>query len=247
MTAMQKFTVVVHWATVAILAVAVLGATGVGFAQSWAGLYGWALEHRLHGWKAQSFPAMVDLFIAIGELGLFKLAIEGHRIRKAWLPWLDLFLPLGVAVAGWAVSLAFNVGHVGGSRYDQVTAAVPPIASMLGLFVLLRTLHRIITSPAIPVETVEQVAVLPSVEPPADEVADEDLNSLDEDGDPAQRHIDAMIANMKLANQAGISQERIAEMLGTKRHKIAPLIKPPVPTAEPETANEINGHELEPA
>jgi hypothetical protein len=244
---MKKFTTVVHWATVTILAIAVLGATGVGFAQSWAGLYGWALEHRLHGWKAQSFPAMVDLFIAIGELGLFKLAIEGHRIRKAWLPWLDLILPLGVAVAGWAVSLAFNVGHVGGSRYDQVTAAVPPIASMLGLFVLLRTLHRIITSPAIPAEAVGQEAAVPLEEMPMDEVADEDPNSLDEDGDPAQRHLDAMIANMKLANEAGVSQERLAELLGTKRHKIAPLIKKPVVAAEPEPADEVNGYELEPA
>lgn len=244
---MRKFNTIVHWATVGLLAVAVLGATGVGFAQSWAGLYGWATEHRLHGWKAQSFPAMVDLFIAIGELGLFKLAIEGHRIRKALLPWLDLMLPLGVAVAGWVVSLAFNVGHVGGSTYDQATAAVPPVASMLGLFVLLRTLHRIITRPAVLAEAVEPEPSAAPEQPLPTEVPDEDLNSLDEDGDPAQRHIAAMIANMKLANEAGVSQERLAELLGTKRHKIAPLIKKPVAVVEPELADGINGHQLEPA
>ncbi len=253
MTAMQKFTVVVHWATVAILAVAVLGATGVGFAQSWAGLYGWALEHRLHGWKAQSFPAMVDLFIAIGELGLFKLAIEGHRIRKAWLPWLDLALPLGVAVAGWSVSLAFNVGHVGGSRYDQVTAAVPPIASMLGLFVLLRTLHRIITSPADAVEPVETIGdktaeVVLSEVPVAEGFADDA-----EPVDPAQRLREQIESSMKSARESGLSWDTIRAAIPTTTYQVKKLVKPLLepadaePDAEPETSSEINGHQLEPA
>ncbi|MFC6937758.1 hypothetical protein ACFQHO_50820 [Actinomadura yumaensis] len=38
------------------MATAVLTATAGGFAQSYAGLYHWALEHGLHGWKAESFP-----------------------------------------------------------------------------------------------------------------------------------------------------------------------------------------------
>ncbi len=247
---MKKFTTVVHWSTVSILAIAVLGATGVGFAQSWAGLYGWALEHRLHGWKAQSFPAMVDLFIAIGELGLFKLAIEGHRIRKAWLPWLDLFLPLGVAVAGWAVSLAFNVGHVGGSRYDQVTAAVPPIASMLGLFVLLRTLHRIITSPANAVEPVvslgEEVAgtSLPQV-PVAEGFADDA-----EPVDPAQRLREQIESSMKSARESGLAWDTIRAAIPTTTYQVKKIVKPLLdpavvdPDAEPETVGEINGHAL---
>lgn len=253
-TAMQKFTTIVHWVTVAILAVAVLGATGVGFAQSWAGLYGWALEHRLHGWKAQSFPAMVDLFIAIGELGLFKLAIEGHRIRKAWLPWLDLFLPLGVAVAGWAVSLAFNVGHVGGSRYDQVTAAVPPIASMLGLFVLLRTLHRIITSPADVVEPVvslgDEVAGTALSEVPVAEGFADDAEPVD----PAQRLHDEIVSLMKSAKESGLSWDAIKGAIPTTVYGVKKIVKPLLEPADAETdaepesaseiANEINGHTL---
>lgn len=236
---MTKFTAIVHWTTVGLMAAAVLAATGVGFAQSWAGLYGWAIEHRLTEWKAVTFPAMVDLFIAVGELGLFKLAIEGHHLRKALLPWLDLFLPLIVAVAGWVASLLFNIGHVGGTTNDKVTAAVPPIASMLGLFVLLSALHRLVTRAARPVEAISEAGPVPA---DLTEQADEDLDSVDEHGDPAQRHIEAMIANMRSANAAGASQERIAELLGTKRHRIAPLIKTAEPTAEPELTASLNGH-----
>ncbi|MGP4028854.1 DUF2637 domain-containing protein [Actinomadura sp. 3N407] len=126
------------------MAAAVLTATAGGFAQSYAGLYHWALEHGLRGWKAESFPLLVDLFIIVGELGLFLLAIDAFVLhRRALLSWLDFFLPLTIALAGWTASLVFNVGHVGHKTFSyQATAAVPPIVSMLGLFVLLRTLHR---------------------------------------------------------------------------------------------------------
>lgn len=129
--------------TVALMGLAVLVATGDGFAQSYAGLYGWAVEHGLHGWKAQSFPLMVDLFIGVGELGLFLLAIDGHRLRRSLMAWLDLIVPAAVAASGWCASLVFNVGHVEVHDFaTQATAAVPPLASMVGLLVLLRTLHR---------------------------------------------------------------------------------------------------------
>jgi hypothetical protein len=133
---------IARYITVALMGVAVLIATGDGFAQSYAGLYGWAVEHGLHGWKAQSFPLMVDLFIGVGELGLFLLAIDGHKLRKSLLSWLDLLVPFLVAASGWTASLIFNVGHVAHNFPTQATAAVPPLASMIGLLVLLRTLHR---------------------------------------------------------------------------------------------------------
>lgn len=133
--------------TVALMGVAVIIATGDGFAQSWAGLYDWALEHGLTGWKAMSFPAMVDLFVAIGELGLFLLAIDGHRLRASLMSWLDLIVPAAVAASGWTASLVFNVGRVQVHDFaTQATAAVPPLASMIGLVVLLRTLHRYVAA-----------------------------------------------------------------------------------------------------
>jgi hypothetical protein len=132
-----------HRISIALMGVFVLVATGDGFAQSYAGLYHWALQHGLHGWKAQSFPLMVDLFIAVGELGLFALALEGHQLTRRGMSWADLALPASIATAGWTVSLVFNVGAVDGFAV-KATHAVPPIASMLGLLVLLRTLHRLV-------------------------------------------------------------------------------------------------------
>ncbi len=148
MTAASKAAAITRWGAVSLMATAVLTATAGGFAQSYAGLYQWALEHGLHGWKAGSFPLLVDLFIVVGELGLFLLAIDAFVLkRRHLLSWLDFMLPLFIALAGWTASLIFNVGHVVQREFSyQATAAVPPIVSMLGLFVLLRTLHRYVST-----------------------------------------------------------------------------------------------------
>ncbi|WP_433472540.1 DUF2637 domain-containing protein [Spirillospora sp. CA-142024] len=147
MSAANRAQVITRWGAIAFMAAAVLTATAGGFAQSYAGLYHWALEHGLRGWKAESFPLLVDLFIIVGELGLFLLAVDAFVLRRrALLSWLDFCLPLTIALAGWTASLIFNVGHVGHKTFSyQATAAVPPIVSMLGLFVLLRTLHRYVS------------------------------------------------------------------------------------------------------
>lgn len=154
MSAANRAQVITRWGAIAFMATAVVTATAGGFAQSYAGLYHWALEHGLTGWKAESFPLLVDLFIIVGELGLFLLAIDAFVLhRRTLLSWLDFCLPLTIALAGWTASLIFNVGHVGNKSFSyQATAAVPPIVSMLGLFVLLRTLHRYVSQQSEPQE-----------------------------------------------------------------------------------------------
>lgn len=129
--------------TVIIMVAIVAIATADGFAQSYSGLYEWAKLHKLSGWKADTFPLLVDLFILVGELGLFLLALDGFRLRKSFLAWTDVAFPAAVAIAGWGVSLWFNVNHIpNATTEDKVTAGVPPVAAMVGLFIMLRTVHR---------------------------------------------------------------------------------------------------------
>lgn len=146
----------VRVATVLLMIGIVAVATADGFAQSYSGLYEWALHHKLKGWKAESFPLLVDLFILVGELGLFLLALDGYRVRKSFLAWTDILFPAAVASAGWGVSLWFNVNHFpDASTEDKVTAGVPPVAAMVGLFIMLRTVHRYMAQLETPNETPE--------------------------------------------------------------------------------------------
>ena len=51
----------------AIAAIAIL-ASGNALAHSYAGLYDWAIHHRLTGWQAMSWPAEIDVFLAVGDM-----------------------------------------------------------------------------------------------------------------------------------------------------------------------------------
>jgi hypothetical protein len=54
----------------AIGGIAIL-ASANALTHSYAGLYDWASHHSLTGWQAMSWPAEIDVFLAIGELALY--------------------------------------------------------------------------------------------------------------------------------------------------------------------------------
>jgi hypothetical protein len=117
----------------AIGVIAIL-ASANALAHSYAGLYDWAIHHRLTGWQAMSWPAEIDVFLAVGELALYVAYHDGWPARQRIWPW-------ATALTGLAVSVAGNVGHIQGgpgvpvSVTDRVTAATSPLAAFAGLSV----------------------------------------------------------------------------------------------------------------
>jgi hypothetical protein len=101
---------------------------------SYAGLYGWALHHRLGGWQAWSWPAEIDVFLVAGELALYVAYLDSWPGRQRVWPWVT-------AVTGLAVSVVGNVGHIQPlagvpvTVADRVTAAVSPVAAFAGLMI----------------------------------------------------------------------------------------------------------------
>lgn len=125
-------------AALAAIAVLITGASLVSFAESYRGLYLWALHHGLSGFWAAAFPAQIDVFIAVGELTLFVALVDQWRTRQRAAAWL-------VTLAGLAVSVSGNIGHVSGhSLAVRATAAVPPLAASAALAVGLGVLKRVV-------------------------------------------------------------------------------------------------------
>jgi hypothetical protein len=99
---------------------------------SYAGLYDWATRHSLSGWQAKSWPAEIDIFLAIGELALYIAYLDGWPARQRIWPW-------ATALIGLAVSVAGNIGHIQPQPghpvilADRLTAATSPIAAFAGL------------------------------------------------------------------------------------------------------------------
>ena len=117
----------------AIGAIAIL-ASANALAHSYAGLYGWAVHHRLSGWQAKSWPAEIDVFLAVGELALYVAYLDAWPARQRIWPW-------ATALTGLAISVAGNVGHIQAtpgdpvSLTDRLTAATSPLAAFAGLTV----------------------------------------------------------------------------------------------------------------
>ena len=134
--ALASFAQKVVRGAVTFMAVTTVAATVTGFWLSYAGLHSFALRSGLHGAEAWAWPASVDLFIMVGELGLTVSAIRHIKDPLAW----------GYLLAGFGPSVVFNVLHVAAvtpawGRY--AVAAVPPVAAMLALAALMRQVFRL--------------------------------------------------------------------------------------------------------
>jgi hypothetical protein len=122
----------------AVITVLVIAASAASFAESYRGLYLWAHHHGLAGIWAAAWPLQVDTFIAVGELALFVALVDQWKPRARASAW-------AVTLAGLAVSVAGNIGHVASHAVTaRGTAAIPPLAAAAALAVGLGVLKRVV-------------------------------------------------------------------------------------------------------
>jgi Protein of unknown function (DUF2637) len=121
-----------------IISIVVALATVVSFVESYRALYIWATHHEVIGISAAIWPLMIDSFILVGELTLFVGMVDRWNSRARIFPW-------AVTLAGLAVSVAGNVGHVQTHDFwTRATAAVAPIAAAASLTVGMGVLKRVV-------------------------------------------------------------------------------------------------------
>lgn len=205
-------------------------ATAVSFAQSYRGLYDWALNHgNIPEPFAAAWPIMVDVFLAVGELRLFVAVVDhdGWRIKLwAWL----------LTLAGLAASVAGNVGHTGWSASVAVKAtnAVPPIAAAAALGVGLGLVKKSkISSRGSAGSVVASAGGSPAVRDSHNVVKlDSRSRRTQTGGAPHSRRADPVImekakAGIRESLAAGeqLTDRRAAERWGITRYRAEQLIK----------------------
>jgi hypothetical protein len=127
---------------IALYAIGVLAilASVNALTHSYAGLYNWALHHRVDGWQAMSWPAEIDVFLVLGELALYVAYLDTWSGRNKIWPWVTTATGLIVSVVG-------NVGHIQElpghpvTLADRLTAAASPVAAFAGLTIGLLVLR----------------------------------------------------------------------------------------------------------
>jgi hypothetical protein len=121
-----------------LLTLVVVAATAAAVAESYNGLYNWALEHSfLPGWEANIAPLMVDTFIVAGEAMLFVLIVDRRHVGWVWIPILSSLVGL---------SLSF-IGNVDRLRHVDIQTrlghGLAPVAAAFGLLMGMVLLHLI--------------------------------------------------------------------------------------------------------
>jgi hypothetical protein len=112
------------------ISVLIFLATAISFTQSYRGLLDFASNYlvipRPFNW---TWPMMIDVFLAVGELRLFICAVDGE---KSWRVRMWFWLLTG---AGLAVSVGGNIMHEGLniSGLQMAGNAVPPLAAAAAL------------------------------------------------------------------------------------------------------------------
>jgi Protein of unknown function (DUF2637) len=210
-----------------IALIAVLASTDA-LAHSYAGLYGWAVHHRLGGWQAWSWPAEIDVFLVVGELALYVAYLDAWPGRQRVWPWVT-------AVTGLTVSVAGNIGHIQPvlgepvTLADRLTAATSPVAAFAGLMIgllVLKMSSRASTEELVvpPVATEEGHSLISTGEPVALLTA-ERLNhpaAGRRSGQNERLYVDAtLIIEAGIAAGQSVSQRALAEQLRERGHRFS--------------------------
>jgi hypothetical protein len=199
-------------------------------AHSYAGLYDWASHHRLTGWQARSWPAEIDVFLAIGELALYVAYLDNWPARQRIWPWATAFTGLAVSIAGNIGQIQAGPGHPV-ILADRLTAATSPLAAFaglaIGLLVLKMTRHHttapteILASRSALMLAVEPAATDPAESPGTSPSASPASTTLHSPGDAAADMMRDATAICQDAAARGerLSQRALARRLRDRGHR----------------------------
>ncbi len=118
--------------------VGVMLLAGGGFAMSYGALHGLALAEGVDPALAWMWPLIVDGFIVVASLAVLHAVLER---RSTLYPWC---LVLGFS----AISVVFNVLHAAPTPVARFVGAVPPLALVLSLELLMRQTRAALEQPA---------------------------------------------------------------------------------------------------
>jgi hypothetical protein len=134
---------------IGVIAVIAIGAALVSMTESYTNLLDFALNHGLHGWRADIAPGAVDSFIVIGELLLF---VAVHRGWTAYRETGKFRMPASITLYGWALaafgftlSVLGNLDHlVSAGVVTRLMSAVFPVSATVAMAAGLMILKRVV-------------------------------------------------------------------------------------------------------
>ena len=150
-------------ANTALAAFGVIAAavTLVSVVESYSNLADFAWTHQMTAWHGAIAPVAVDALIALGELLLFI------ALLKHWRGWGLYTLAAGLALGGFALSVAGNIWHAVSATFtDRAIQAIWPAVATAALAAALVVIKRLMNGSAQPGQQAVAVPVPAAQAPP---------------------------------------------------------------------------------
>jgi hypothetical protein len=154
-------------------------------------------------------PLLVDSFTAAATLVILWLSLTGHPIATAW----DAWYAWALIAAATCVSVAINVAHAPPTDAARLVAAVPPIALLLAVELLMILARRCLAHSDAP--KAQPNALDPHTAAPADGMGAEGVR--------------AAVAELVAQEQAGtrphLTGKQVAALVGVKERRAQVLLR----------------------
>jgi Protein of unknown function (DUF2637) len=161
-------------------------------------------------------PLLVDSFTAAATLVILWISLTGEKLATAW----DAWYAWALIAAATCVSVAINVAHAPDTHAARLVAAVPPIALLLAVELLMILARRCLAHTPAP----QRHAAAPQPQPAALDAHTAALA----DGMGAEG-VRAAVAELVAQEQAGtrprVTGNQVAALVGVKERRAQVLLR----------------------
>jgi hypothetical protein len=157
-------------------------------------------------------PLLVDSFTAAATLVILWLSLTGQPIATAW----DAWYAWALIAAATCVSVAINVAHAPPTHAARLVAALPPVALLLAVELLLILARRALAHTHVP----QPHLGAPDAQPAAPGAPDERTGAGD-----ARAAVAALVAQERAGARPRLTGRQVAALLGVKERRAQVLLR----------------------
>jgi hypothetical protein len=161
-------------------------------------------------------PLLVDSFTAAATMVILWLSLTGQPIASAW----DAWYAWALIAAATCVSVAINVAHAPDTDAARLVAAVPPIALLLAVELLMILARRTLAHTTAP----QTHADAPQPQPaPVDAHTGAPIDATGAEG--VRAAVAALVAQEQAGTRARLTGKQVAALVGVKERRAQVLLR----------------------
>jgi hypothetical protein len=166
-------------------------------------------------------PLLVDSFTAAATLVILWISLTGHKIATAWDAWYAWTL----VAAATCVSVAINVAHAPDTHAARLVAALPPVALLLAVELLMILARRWLAQSNTPQPGAAQPQPGAPAAPPGDPQAHPAAAATPTSADGVRAAVAALVTQERAGTRPRLTGTQVAALVGVKERRAQILLR----------------------